>query len=286
MNDRLANAQAKAQASGGTYDPLSGYTVGNEGNDHLRGGPDNDFLDGRGGNDHIWGGAGDDVIRPGSGRDHLWGGAGGDQYDLTDNPLATVREKANEGADTITTWIGRTLPDNVENMFCSYSNVMDGAPLVGNSLDNIIQTCPLGSTPIHGMEGNDTLIALSRYPVQMFGGAGNDTLVSDWGPMTGGLGADQFVFSKAVFAMTDPRSVIATIQDFNASEGDRLHIIHGTPYDPASMTVTFDPATQQLQLDLAATPGFVDYIVHLVGLSNFDLSWLSVGPMAINMFPF
>lgn len=285
MTDRLANAQAKAQAGGGTYDPLSGYTVGTEGKDHLRGGPGNDFLDGRGGDDHIWGGAGDDVIRSGSGRDHLWGGEGNDLYNLADNAQADVNEKAGEGIDTLTTWIGRTLPDHVENMFCDYSNITNDQPLVGNALDNIIQTCPLGSTPVHGLAGNDTLIGLSRYPVQMFGGPGNDTLISNWGPMTGGPGADQFVFSKTVFAMTDPNSVIATIEDFNPADGDRLHIIHNTPFDPATMTATFDPATQMLRLDVLATQG-IDYMVRLVNLAGFDLSWLTVGPMAINTFPF
>jgi hypothetical protein len=57
---------------------------GEDGNDHLAGGPLGDLLDGGAGNDHLEGGDGDDELIGGAGHDILDGGAGADRIRAAD----------------------------------------------------------------------------------------------------------------------------------------------------------------------------------------------------------
>lgn len=77
---------------------------------------------------------------------------------------------------------------------------------------------------LRGGNGNDTVTGGSS----MFGDAGNDTLVCGWpgSAMTGGAGADRFVFSDRIEWADDPNfwavAERGTIRDFDAAEGDRI----------------------------------------------------------------
>ena len=77
---------------------------------------------------------------------------------------------------------------------------------------------------LHGGSGNDRIVGGTT----VFGDTGNDTLVAGWNRnvMTGGSGADHFVFSDADETPDGPevRSQSGSILDFDASAGDRLII--------------------------------------------------------------
>jgi hemolysin type calcium-binding protein len=55
------------------------WVLADAGNDTVRGGDGDDFVNGAQDTDQVWGGAGDDWIRTGPGADHVWGDAGDDR---------------------------------------------------------------------------------------------------------------------------------------------------------------------------------------------------------------
>ncbi len=57
---------------------IANAQAGDEGDNRLRGGRDDDFLDGRDGDDHLIGRRGDDLLLGGAGEDDLYGGRGDD----------------------------------------------------------------------------------------------------------------------------------------------------------------------------------------------------------------
>ncbi len=119
---------------------------------------------GNGISNFIVGGAGDDIIDGGAWNDTMMGGAGNDTYQV-DNGWDQVWEAEAGGVDTaITTLDSYTLAANVENLAYAGSGNFTGT---GNALGNRIQ-----------------------------GGVGDDVL-------TGGAGADTFVFSDGADLITD-----------------------------------------------------------------------------------
>ncbi|MFT7571548.1 MAG: Ca2+-binding RTX toxin-like protein, partial [Paracoccaceae bacterium] len=134
------------------------------GKDTINGGAGADDIEGGADDDTITGGAGNDTIDGGIGDDAMSGGAGNDSYTV-DSALDTVTELAGEGTDTISTGLGFTLPDNVENLVLTGVNNVDG---VGNALVNLLT----------GNSGNNTLDGGAGADV-LNGGAGNDTYVVD-----------------------------------------------------------------------------------------------------------
>uniref|UniRef100_UPI00290590D6 CARDB domain-containing protein n=1 Tax=Roseobacter sp. HKCCA0434 TaxID=3079297 RepID=UPI00290590D6 len=134
--------------------------------DVLRGAGGDDDLDGGAGNDTIYGGEGDDVLDGGFGNDSMIGGLGDDIY-VVDFFNDIVVENADEGIDTIITWMdfNQGLEANVENLIGldQNGNYMNRY-FSGNDLDNRIQTGS-GNDVLGGGGGNDTLV----------GGNGDDT---------------------------------------------------------------------------------------------------------------
>jgi hypothetical protein len=127
--------------------------TGNELANDLHGGNGAYTLSGRGGDDTLDGGAGADT---------LIGGAGDDLY-VVDEAGDSVVEAADEGSDSVQSWVSMSLADGVENL-----QLLGGAggTAVGNALDNRLV----------GGSGNDRLD----------GGGGTDTL-------EGGIGTDTYV---------------------------------------------------------------------------------------------
>lgn len=87
---------------------------------------------------------------------------------------------------------------------------------------------------LHGGAGNDRIVGGTT----VFGDGGNDTLVAGWNrsDMTGGAGADSFVFSDVDETPDGPEARMqrGTIRDFDASAGDRLvidRVDDGDTYD-------------------------------------------------------
>ncbi len=92
----------------------------------------------------------------------MTGTAGNDVF-IVDNTLDTVTEAANQGVDTIQSWVGYTLSPNVENLTLTGVLNIWG---VGNDLANVIHG-NAGNNWLDGGNGADTL----------YGGAGDDTFI-------------------------------------------------------------------------------------------------------------
>jgi beta-glucanase (GH16 family) len=99
----------------------------------------------------------------------MYGGKGDDIYNLY-AARNRVFEKAGEGVDTISTWMGYTLPENFENLTVTG----DKRAGFGNPLDNIVSGSS-GQQTLDGLKGDDVLK----------GGTGADTFV-----VTAGNGSD------------------------------------------------------------------------------------------------
>ncbi|PUE30396.1 hypothetical protein B9Z39_02470 [Limnohabitans sp. JirII-29] len=132
-------------------------------------------MNGLGGNDMLLGGNQDDVLDGGEGSDYMLGYVGNDTYTI-DSETDVVYEDYNQGTDTVLSSVSCTLASNCENLSLTGVTAING---VGNSLNNVL-----------------------------VGNAAANTL-------TGGTGADQFVFNTALSGTN-----VDTITDFSRSEGD------------------------------------------------------------------
>lgn len=232
------------------------------------------------GNDLIFGSPQDDRINGATGIDVMVGGQGNDIY-LVDDSRDRIIERPGEGIDTVSTTVGYTLSDNVENLYVTTNYISDDQPLVGNALDNNIVGSTWGYATLLGMDGNDRLSAGVRAGSLLNGGNGDDILLQSVGECIGGAGADTFV-AAGRGALSAP-NVPITITDFNAAEGDRIVIYALQAYSSADLFASealhFDAATSQLVLDLdpTTTETFsVDQIIYLTGVHTFDPAWVLV----------
>ncbi|MDI6025406.1 calcium-binding protein [Corticibacterium sp. UT-5YL-CI-8] len=117
----------------------------------------------------ILGNAGSNVINGMRGADLMTGGAGDDSY-FVDNVGDVVAELADEGHDTVNSTISFSLVGlEVEDLALLGSSSINGT---GNGFANSITGNSGGTNILNGLEGNDTL--------------------------TGGGGADRFVFTTAL----------------------------------------------------------------------------------------
>lgn len=157
------------------------------------------IITGNSGNNILYGYGGHDVLDGGLGTNTLYGGAGNDIYYLNASPsVTTIVEYANEGIDTVNSYITHTLGNNVENSILLGTQVINSTgnslanTLIGNSAANILT----------GLDGNDILN----------GKAGLDNLF-------GGNGSDTFVFENdSAFLNRD------IIQDFKTVQSDKIDI--------------------------------------------------------------
>lgn len=103
------------------------------------------------------GNSGNNVFKSGGGRDVAYGGPGDDvYYDVT------AVEYADEGVDTLYSYYGTVLPENVENLVLGYGGTAYVYTIagIGNGLDNVITgRNGVGGDLLDGKEGADTMIA-------------------------------------------------------------------------------------------------------------------------------
>ncbi|MBM0105746.1 hypothetical protein JM946_13355 [Steroidobacter sp. S1-65] len=119
----------------------------------------------------------------------MTGGTGNDSYTV-DNANDTIIELADEGIDSMTSSLARTLAENIEILFLSGSSHIAGNGndlanlLRGNSGNNML-TGLGGADILEGAAGNDILVG-GEGNTLFNGGSGTDTL-------TGGLGNELFI---------------------------------------------------------------------------------------------
>lgn len=204
LGSELENLELVGSSSlSGVGNELSNIIHGNGANNRLTGLGGNDFLDG------------------GSGRDTLIGGAGNDLY-VVGTSTDVVTEAANDGLDTVHSFVTWTLGDHVEDLLLTGTSNRNGT---GNASDNTI-TGNSGSNLLNGLAGSDTLN----------GGAGTDTL-------NGAGGADTYTFGHGYG--------VDTIQDNDNTVGvnDRVLLAEGI----ASSEVTFARVGNNLEAALFGT---------------------------------
>jgi hypothetical protein len=213
--------------------PLSTAPMLLAGDDSITGTSDLDFISGYAGNDTIEGNGavgfypGPDILHGGDGDDVI---RGGDQVDNING---------NQGADTAYGGGGNDVLHGGQG----------GDSLNGNA----------GADTLYGDLGDDTLRGGQGDDV-LSGGDGNDWLFGDLGndTLTGGAGAD--VFHGA------PGGGVDRVTDFNAAEGDRVVLDHGTTY-----------TVSQVGPDTVVDLGHGDQLILTgVQLSSLTSGWISL----------
>ncbi|MEI5682321.1 MULTISPECIES: M10 family metallopeptidase C-terminal domain-containing protein [unclassified Mesorhizobium] len=157
----IFNTNAAALTVNGTsiYDDV---LFGGNGGDTLNGYSGDDNLNGGAGNDILYGMEGHDTLNGGSGNDRMQGGTGNDIYYVSAAGDQTI-EAANEGTDTVRSYISWALGANIERLELLGTENLNAN---GNTLNNTIYG-NAGNNTIDGGLGND----------YMAGGAGNDRYV-------------------------------------------------------------------------------------------------------------
>ncbi|MCR9148424.1 MAG: calcium-binding protein [Rhodobacteraceae bacterium] len=170
---------------------------GNSLNNGLTGNMADNILRGGNGRDTLIGLAGDDTLVGGNDRDTLSGGDGSDTYIITSSRSwiqeDTLRESAgHSGTDHVITNSRLDVRrEHVENI--SLIGDRSYVDIRANDLDNIIRIASVGNyTEVWGYDGDDRIQITKDRQIDMYGGAGNDTLISRDGNdrLIGGAGAD------------------------------------------------------------------------------------------------
>lgn len=191
LNDLTLTGTSAINGTGNSYDNI---ITGNDANNVLRGGAGNDRLgssDSKG-NDTLYGGTGNDTLRAGvEAGGQLYGEAGDDtlfrEFDFDFNSNPSLYMDGGDGNDTIEGGSGSDVYGGTGNdRLTGDSSIIHGGPgddIVGEAGDDY------GS--MYGDDGNDTLRGFEN---NLYGGNGNDVLYGPVTAMTGGAGADRFVF--------------------------------------------------------------------------------------------
>lgn len=148
----------------------------------LVGNTQDNVMRSRAGNDVLYGHSGNDFLNGELGQDQMFGGVGDDTV-IVDDALDYVWEAANEGTDTVQSYISYTLQENFENLILIGQT---GLVATGNALANVIQGNDAnnvidgrsGLDSLMGLGGDDTL-TLYTGQEQVAGGTGDDTLQLD-----------------------------------------------------------------------------------------------------------
>ena len=173
LRDNLENLTLIGNANlSGTGNIADNILTGNEANNRLLAG---------GGNDTLYGLAGGDTLNGGEGADTMYGGLGNDIFTV-ENTGDVVVEFADQGFDTVNSFISYTLAANVERLMLEGLDNLNG---FGNELDNTL----------NGNNANNYL----------FGDAGNDTLQGKGGAdiLEGGLGNDTYYVDNVGDVVTE-----------------------------------------------------------------------------------
>lgn len=163
---------------GQAEDDLSG--AGNGLNNRIDGDDGDNRLEGHQGNDTLYGGKGNDLFDElgAEGQETYYGGEGDDTFYVDNSAWQgkpdTVVELAGQGIDTVYVQNAQsyTLGANLENLVFRWG----GNIAIGNVLDNIITYEAGGDGQLYGLAGNDTLVSEGDSSL-LDGGLGNDSMV-------------------------------------------------------------------------------------------------------------
>jgi Ca2+-binding RTX toxin-like protein len=276
-------------------DEIYGYggddtLYGEQGADWLWGGGDNDHLYGGVGDDYLWGEDGTDWLFGEGDNDHLYGGdgrdylhgmdgtdwlRGGDDPDLLDGGggFDTAAYGDSDAAVLVNLMTGRGFGGDAEGdtlyQIENLSGSWYGDWLIGDDNGNVLSGLGGGDTlwgsggsdHLNGDDGADTLNGGGNtftYP------SGVEVVQGD--VLTGGPGADKFVFSSIDdIGNLDPvhsfPGLVDLITDFSRAEGDQINL-HAIDADDRPET----PGNQDFSTDLVpegvafTTPGQISWL--------------------------
>ncbi len=234
--------------------------TGNELDNVLIGNTQDNLLRARAGNDVLYGHSGNDFLNGELGQDQMFGGVGDDTV-IVDDALDYVWEAANEGRDTVQSYISYALQDNFENLILigqtgrlatgnAQANVIQG-----NDADNVIDGRG-GLDSLVGQGGDDTLTTYSGQE-QVAGGAGTDTLQLDAGlgllDLAGRAGSSFTGIEALGLANGAANTVRLTLGQLVAlsAESDRLQV-YGEAGDALQIEAGW-------QMGASATAGYDEY---------------------------
>ena len=228
-------------------EPADRTAWGSSGSDDLFGAGGNDWILSQDGADRVFAGQGNDTVEGGRGADTVLG-LGGDD-----------RLIGGEGDDDVNGNLGQDQVDGQEGAD-SVRGGHGADTVMGGPGDDPHVNGNTGADVVYGGGGHDTLYG-GRDNDTLYGDAGDDGLSGDLGAdlLFGGAGADRFLLR--------PGSGADWVGDFNAAEGDRVHLVAGTTYTLSSH-----------QNQLLITLGNGDQI-GLAGVAStgFSSDWLVFG---------
>lgn len=208
--------------------------IGGAGNDGLFGDNQNDLLQGGGGNDELKGGDGNDTLNGGEGNDDLRGERGNDTINGGSGSDSILVDPINANFTLSNTKL------EIKNASLTETDTLSSiekATLFGGESGNIMAASGFsGQANLFGSGGNDTLTGGSGSDrlaggdgVDILNGFADDPLTSERDSLSGGSGPDAFVlgfnFGFGAIGYSDFGVLdFATIEDFNASEGDKLRV--------------------------------------------------------------
>lgn len=196
MSGTNGNDSVNLGSGNNTYNARGGddFVNGEGGNDNIRGGSGNDTLlggdgadtlRGEDGNDSLVGGAGNDSLVGGSGNDTLEGGAGADTFVETDGTGGGIDELS---------YASDTQGVNV--------NLATGAASGGHAQGDVFAGQQFEN--LRGGSGNDTLTGSTHRDNILWGGAGDDSIVTNLGDSAfGEAGNDTIIGSPESGAGTE-----------------------------------------------------------------------------------
>ncbi len=196
------------------------------GDDKMLGGDGDDTMYGEGGNDHffIWEQAGTNKWFGGAGNDIIYCRRESDASTLTWDPGIYTTADDNNVTSNITldlssgSFDGGNLSDTGTFTFEGIEDVVCGTGddiITGTDQDNFLWGIG-GDDTINGKAGDDTILGGSGANT-LDGGAGDDVIVGATGTLTGGAGADTFLFSHNTSAG------FPVIKDFDLAE-DKIYL--------------------------------------------------------------
>ena len=201
LADNLESLVLLGEAKNGWGNSLLNHLTGNDHANYLNGRGGADVLRGGGGSDRLVGEAGDDHLIGNAGDDLNLGGLGDDLY-IVSSTGDRVIENADEGHDTVQSWVNWALWAHIEDLELlgqarnGWGNSSDNR-LTGNGLGNYLNGLA-GDDSLLGMAGDDVLLGREGDDV-LIGGDGDDRLEGGAGydVLAGGAGDDLYILSGA-----------------------------------------------------------------------------------------